>query len=300
MSQPIAGLAHLHQVMAALPGPDEAAEARWADHEPRLTKPGGALGRLEEIGRWLCTWQGRHPPRLDKPVCRIFAGNHGVAARGVSAFPAEVTVQMVANFQTGGAAINQLCRTFGIELQVMALELDRPTRDFTIEPAMSEAEMLAAFNAGMASVPADADLLCVGEMGIGNTTAAAALGFALFGGSVEDWVGRGTGVDDERLAVKTRVVAEGIALHRAQDPAEILRRLGGRELAAMAGAVLGARLKRVPVLLDGYVCTAAAATLHAINRRALDHCLVAHASAEPGHHRMVGRLGRKPLFDLGM
>ncbi|WP_142849429.1 nicotinate-nucleotide--dimethylbenzimidazole phosphoribosyltransferase [Telmatospirillum sp. J64-1] len=296
----IACLDDLRRLLADLPGPDAAARAAWAEREPQLTKPAGSLGRLEELAGWLSAWQGRHPPRLDRPAARIFAGNHGVVAKGVSAYPADVTVQMVANFQRGGAAINQLCRLFGTELQVVALELDRPTADFSEGPAMTEEEAVAALKAGLDSVPAECDLLCIGEMGIGNTTSAAALCLGLYGGSAADWVGPGTGLDDRGLRRKAEVIEQAATLHGGADPLDLLRRLGGRELAAMAGAVLGARLKRVPVMLDGYVTTAAAAPLEAFRSGALDHCLVAHASAEPGHRRLIERLGKRALLDLGM
>ncbi len=296
----VASFAEIRRLAAALPEADASAAAAWAEREPQLTKPAGALGRLEEISRWLCEWQGRHPPRVATPRCVVFAGNHGVAARGVSAFPPEVTVQMVANFQRGGAAINQLCRAFGTDLDVVALELDRPTADFTREPAMSEADCAAAFAVGMNAVKPATDLLCLGEMGIANTTAAAAVACGLFGGEPGDWVGKGTGVEGEGFARKVAAVAEGCGLHRTDDPLEILRRLGGRELAAMAGAALAARLNRVPVLLDGYVCTAAAAVLAKLAPGGLDHCLVAHASAEPGHRKLMAAIGKAPLFDLGM
>ncbi|CAA7623447.1 Nicotinate-nucleotide--dimethylbenzimidazole phosphoribosyltransferase [Magnetospirillum sp. UT-4] len=300
MNTSISSVSDIVALLSALPPEDDAARAAWAAREPRLTKPAGALGRLEELSGWLSAWQGRHPPRLDTVRVRVFAGNHGIAALGVSAFPAAVTAQMVANFEQGGAAINQLCRTFGAELKVTALDLDTPTADFTRQPAMDEAGFAAAFAAGMDAVPDGTDLLCVGEMGIGNTTAAAAVACALFGGEAGQWTGRGTGVDDAGLSRKAEVVAAGLALHGGQRPLEMLRRLGGRELAAMAGAVLAARLKRVPVLLDGYVCTAAAAVLEAERRGALDHCVVAHASAEPGHRRLLASLCKVPLFDFGM
>jgi nicotinate-nucleotide--dimethylbenzimidazole phosphoribosyltransferase len=300
LNSSISSVADIRALLASLPGPDAAAEGAWAAREPQLTKPAGSLGRLEEVSGWLSAWQGRHPPRMDAPAARVFAGNHGVAALGVSAFPAEVTVQMVANFRHGGAAINQLCKTFGIGLDVLALDLDRPTADFTKGPAMDEAEFVAAFRAGMDSVPDGADVLVVGEMGIGNTTPAAAISAALFGGEAADWTGRGTGVEGGALARKIEVVAEGVARHKGQPPLEILRRLGGRELAAMAGAVLAARLKRVPVLLDGYVTTAAVAPLAAEAEGALDHCMVGHVSVEPGHRRLLAALGKVALFDLGM
>lgn len=300
MNTSISSVADIESLIAALPAADQAAAALWAARDPQLTKPPGALGRLEELSLWLASWQGRHPPRLETPRARVFAGNHGVAALGVSAFPAEVTVQMVKNFEHGGAAINQLCRTFGTELAVVSLDLDRPTADFTKGPAMDETEFVAAFRIGMDSVPDDTDLLALGEMGIGNTTPAAAIACALYGGDADGWTGRGTGVDNAGLIRKTEVVAAGAALHKGKAPLEILRSLGGRELAAMAGAVLAARLRRVPVLLDGYVCTAAAAPLEAACPGALDHCVVAHVSAEPGHQRLLSALGKEPLLSLGM
>jgi nicotinate-nucleotide--dimethylbenzimidazole phosphoribosyltransferase len=282
-----------------LPTADEDARSKALAHESQLTKPAGSLGRLEQIAAHMAAWQGRHPPTLERPAILVFAGNHGVAARGVSAYPSEVTAQMVANFTAGGAAINQLARNAGARLIVTPLELDRPTADFTQGPAMTEAETLAALQAGMAAVPADADLVAVGEMGIGNTTSAAALAAALFGGDSE-WVGPGTGVDAGGLLRKRKVVEAAVALHRSDDPWACLIRLGGRELAAIAGAVLQARRQRTPVLLDGYVATAAAAVLERARPGTLDHCLAAHRSAEPAHGRLLDRLGLPPLLDLGL
>jgi len=296
----VAALADIRALLRKLPGPDAQALARCDAREPLLTKPPGALGRLEDISRHLAAWQGRHPPRLEVVRACVFAGNHGVAALGVSAYPAAVTEQMVANFQHGGAAINQLCRAAGITLSVEAFDLDRPTADFTRMPAMTEEECVAAFARGMASVAAGADLLVVGEMGIANTTSAAAICRALYGGHAADWTGRGTGVDDEQLRLKVEVVETGAALHAGGDALEILCRLGGREIAAMAGAILAARLARIPVILDGFVCGAAAATLAQAVPGALEHCLAGHVSAEAGHRRLLERLKLKPLLDLGM
>jgi nicotinate-nucleotide--dimethylbenzimidazole phosphoribosyltransferase len=298
----IASLDEIRAVMAELPGPDLEAAGNAATREAQLTKPPGALGRLEEITAWLATWQGRHPPRLERPRIAVFAGNHGVAAQGVSAYPAAVTAQMVQNFVAGGAAVNQLCRAADAELRVYEMALDKPTADFTEGPAMSEEECSRAIAYGMMAVEPNIDLLCLGEMGIANTTSAAALACALFGGTAADWVGPGTGIAGSALARKTSVVAAGVARHRdgARDPFDILRCLGGQELAAICGAVMAARLARTPVLLDGFACTAAAAALHAVDPHALDHCLVAHVSAEPGHRRLLQAIGKPPLLDLGM
>jgi len=220
----------------------------------------------------------------------------------VSAYPAAVTKQMVANFIAGGAAINQLCKNADADLRVFEMALDQPTDDFTESPAMSEETCAQAVTYGMMAVEPGLDLLCLGEMGIANTTSAAALAGALFGGTAADWVGPGTGVAGAALQHKTDVVAAGLARHRdaARDPFDMLRRLGGQELAAICGAVMAARLARTPVLLDGFACTVAAAVLFAADRHALDHCLVAHVSAEPGHRRLLQAIGKTALFDFGM
>ena len=301
----IATFDDIRSLLAGLPGPDADAIAAAEARDRRLTKPPGSLGRLERVAVWLAGWQGRDPPRIERIRIAIFAANHGVAARGVSAFPAEVTGQMVANFGAGGAAINQLAALAGAELAVVPLELDRPTRDFCEAPAMTEAEVCAAFEAGLGAV-ADADLACVGEMGIGNTTAAAALGAALFGGAGRDWAGPGAGLDADGVARKADAIDRALALHgdRLADPLAALACLGGREIAAMAGAMLGCRVKRVPVILDGFVNCAAAAVLKRLDGGALDHCLAGHLSAEPAAARMLDRLGMgrrgRPLLDLGM
>ena len=284
-----------------LPGPDMDAAAQCRAREARLTKPPGALGRLEAVSEWVATWQGHYPPKVEHPVVAVFAGNHGVVVQGVAAYPSAVTAQMVANFQSGGAAVNQICKTFDLGLKVFELALEHPTRDITEDAALDEAECAATMAYGMEAIEG-CDLLCIGEMGIGNTTIAAAICNGLFGGDAAEWVGPGTGVDQAGLLRKADAVRRAVALHQPHlgDPLEVLRRLGGRELAAMAGAILAARLQRIPVLLDGYVASAAAAVLYAIRPDALDHCLAAHCSAEPAHRKLLARLGKEPLLDLGM
>jgi nicotinate-nucleotide--dimethylbenzimidazole phosphoribosyltransferase len=285
-----------------LPGPDTAAGNAARQRQAQLTKPPGSLGRLEDLACFLAGWQGSARPRIAAGRVAVFAGNHGVAARGVSAYPAEVTAQMVANFQAGGAAINALAAAADLELTVVPLDLEHPTADFTTGPAMDEAECLAAINAGADAVPRGCGLLVLGEMGIGNSTAAAALAARSFGGTGCNWVGPGTGVDGDGMSRKIVVVDAGLAAHAGapHDPFETLRRLGGRETAAIAGAVLVARLRRVPVMLDGFICCAAVAPLAAARPAIVDHCLAAHRSAEPGHARLLDRLGLDPVLDLGM
>ena len=281
-------------------GPDPSATQDAKERNGQLTKPPGALGRLEDLAIWYAGWRGNARPQISAPQVIVFAGNHGVTTQGVSAFPSEVTVQMVMNFEHGGAAINQLAKAAGAKLDVHALDLERPTADFTQGPAMGEEELLSALRTGWQAVDPQSDLLVVGEMGIGNTTSAAAIACALFGGDAADWTGRGTGVDDAGLAKKTRVVAEGVALQGQGDGLDILRCLGGREIAAMAGAIAAARVLGIPVILDGFICTAAAACLAQISDAALDHAVAGHQSAEGAHAVMLNKLGKEPLLSLGL
>jgi nicotinate-nucleotide--dimethylbenzimidazole phosphoribosyltransferase len=284
-----------------LPGPDTAALAAARARDSQLTKPPGALGRLEEIAMWLAAWTGR-TPSVNRPLVAIFAGNHGVTKHGITPFPPDVTKQMVANFSAGGAAINQICVTHDLGLKVFDLALDYPTGDITCEAALSERDCAATMAFGMEAIAGGTDLLCIGEMGIGNTTIAAAINLALYGGTAEEWVGPGTGSHGELLQKKIHAVETAVAFHKdhLDDPLEVLRRLGGREIAAMAGAILAARMEKIPVLIDGYVATSAAAILKAANPSALDHCLIGHVSAEPGHLRAIEKLGKTPLLALGM
>ncbi len=289
-------------ILADLPGPNDRARQDAQDRNGQLTKPPGALGTLEDLAIWYASWSGTGRPKMESPQIIIFAGNHGVTASGVSAFPAEVTAQMVMNFQAGGAAINQLANAFGAKLDVHSLDLDNPTANFTESPAMSEAELLTALQTGWNAVDPDADVLVVGEMGIGNTTSAAALCTAIFGGNPDDWVGRGTGVDDDGLQRKLDAVSAGLALHKdaLSDPLEVLRCLGGREIAAMAGAMVRARVESVPVLLDGFICTSAAAVLFGMTENALDHVTAGHLSAEGAHRAALDKMSKTPLLSLGL
>jgi nicotinate-nucleotide--dimethylbenzimidazole phosphoribosyltransferase len=297
-----ATLAEIRAACRNLPQGNERAARAVRERQRTLTKPPGSLGRLEELAEWLARWQERAMPRLDSVAILVFAGNHGVVARGVSPYPPDVTGQMVANFAAGGAAINQLARVAGATLHVVPLALHAPTQDFVTGAAMAEDEFVAAVDSGFEAVSAGTDLLALGEMGIGNTTSAAALAAALFGGGGEQWAGRGTGVDDAGLARKRAVVDAGLARHAESlaDPLRAAMALGGRELAAILGAVLAARLNRVPVLLDGFISTAAAAPLARLAKDGLAHVLVAHRSAEAAHGALLTALGQRALLDLGL
>lgn len=292
----------IRNLIANMPGPDMAAANTVRARDKELTKPAGSLGRLEEIAEWLAAWQGKAPPRVDRPLVCVFAGNHGVVAQGVSAFPQSVTRQMLENFAAGGAAINQICAAYDLGFKVFDLALDLPTGDFTEGDALDERACVATMAFGMEALAGGADLLALGEMGIGNTTSAAAIFAALYGGGAAQWCGRGTGVDEDGLRRKIAAVEAGLKLHASHlgDPLEVLRRFGGREMAAICGAILAARLQRIPVILDGYVVTAAAAILHALDSSALDHCIAGHLSAEGAHAQALVKLGKQPLLALDM
>ncbi len=286
-----------------LPAPNESAAVAAARRQDTLTKPPGSLGRLEEAAIWLARWQNRPIPVLDRVDILVFAGNHGVVRQGVSPYPSAVTAQMVANFRAGGAAIWQLARLGEARLRIVPLSLDEPTADLSEEPALTEAAFLAAVSTGYDAIEDGTDLVLLGEMGIGNTTAGAALASALFGGSGADWAGRGTGLDPDGVARKAAVIDRAVArLGGAPlaDPIEAAREVGGRELAAILGAALGARHRGVPVVLDGFVSTAAASPLARLAAGGLAHAIVAHRSAEQGHARLLAALGVEPLLDLGM
>ncbi|MAH87768.1 MAG: nicotinate-nucleotide--dimethylbenzimidazole phosphoribosyltransferase [Kiloniella sp.] len=299
---PPASLAEIRALRESLPTHDADARAAAEHRNSILTKPAGALADLEDIAIFMAGWQGRAMPEVNHPRTAVFAGNHGVAAQGVSAFPAEVTAQMVQNFQAGGAAVNQLVEALDGDLIVYEMALNSPTADFTQGPAMSDEDCARALAYGMMAVEPGVDLLMLGEMGIANTTSAAAIYHALFGGKAEDWTGPGTGVEGLALENKVRIVREGVALHagNASDGLDVLARLGGKEIAAIAGAILAARMARVPVILDGYICCAAAACLHAWAPESIDHCLAGHLSAEGAHSDVLRRLGKKPILQLGM
>lgn len=300
MPAPFSTLEDFATILMAQPLPDETAIAAATARNAVLTKPPAALGRLEEIAIWYAGWRGEAAPKICAPQVLVFAGNHGVVAQGVSAFPAEVTAQMVGNFAANGAAINQLCEQAGAKLEVIALSLNTPTQDFTKDPAMSQNEVVEALQSGWNAVDPAADLLVTGEMGIGNTTSAAAIATALFGGGASMWAGRGTGVDDEGLARKIDVITKGVKRQAVASGLEVLRCLGGREIAAMAGAMARARYERIPVILDGFICTAAAACLHKTAPGALDHCIAGHVSGEQAHALLLEKLDKKPLLDIGL
>jgi nicotinate-nucleotide--dimethylbenzimidazole phosphoribosyltransferase len=284
-----------------LPEPDAGAAAAVRARAATVLRPAGALARLDEVASWLAGWQRTARPVVGRPACVVFVADHGVAARGVSAYPAAVTAEMLRALSEGRATAAVLASHVGAHLEVVDVGVGRPTADLSCEPALDRERFDQCWTAGAKAVAGlDTDLVVLGEMGIGNTTPAAAVAAALFGGPTEDWVGRGTGVDDAGLARKRAVVAAAVERAAGMAPLEVLRQCGGAELVAMAGAAVEARRRSLPVVLDGYVATAALAPLEVARPGALDHCLAGHRSPEPGHGRLLDRLAKPPLLDLGL
>lgn len=291
---------HLDAAMAV--GPEVSAADAVTARAAQVLRPAGALRALDEVAAWLAGWQRCPRPRVERPAAVVFVADHGVARRGVSAYPQEVTAAMLAALEGGVATASALCRHLGVHLDVVDVGTGRPTGDITIEDALDRDRFDQAWAAGVEAVTGlDADLLVLGEMGIGNTTAAAAVAAGLFGGGAEAWCGRGTGVDDSGMDRKRRAVSA--ALDRiGPDPAplEVARRVGGAELVAMAGAAVEARRRSIPLLLDGFIATAALAPLEVARPGFLDHAWAGHRSGEPGHGRLLERLGKTPLVTLDL
>ena len=292
-------------LLADLPTPDETARAAVRDRAAHVLRPTGALARLDDVAVWLAGWQRTARPAVARPAVTIFAADHGVASAGVSAYPAEVTKAMLAALEDRVATSAVLARGVGARFETVDVGVGAPTGDIRSEPALDPGRFAACVAAGVAATDRaaehGADLLVVGEMGIGNTTPSAAVCVALFGGTPEDWAGRGTGVDDEGLARKRAAVAAAAErIAGTSDPVEILRQVGGAELVAMAAAVARARRRSIPVLLDGFVVGAAVAPLAVATPGALDHCLASHRSAEAGHRRLLDRLAMAPLLELDL
>ena len=296
----ISNLQMVDDFIHTMPKKNMQAEAAASVYQDRLTKPSGSLGMLEELAVFLAGWQNSERPVIETAQAIIFAGNHGICEQGVNPYPQEVTQLMVSNFENGGAAMNQLCNLSGAELTVKPLSLDSPTQDFTQTKAMSMTELIDAMSAGIKSVNRSANIILLGEMGIGNSTVSSALAASVFGGRVADWVGAGTGSDEKGIARKICIIEEGIAKHGLCPDLTAILAFGGREQAAICGAILAARSASIPVLLDGFICTAAAAPLYAISSSLLDHCLVGHKSAEPGHQKLLQLMNKKPILDLNM
>lgn len=282
--------------------PDRLARQAVRARADSVLRPAGALARLDEVAVWLAGWQRTDTPRVDRPTLILAAGDHGVVDRGVSAYPAQVTGAMVDAIRAGVATSAVMARELGVALRLVDAGVGVPTGDLTVGPAMDGGRFETCFRKGWDLVGGlDTDLVLIGEMGIGNTTAAAALAAGLFGGPALDWVGRGAGVDDDGFQAKLSAVETAAERCRGvEDGFELAAHLGGTELAVLAGVAARTRVEGIPLVLDGFVSTAAVAPLTRVAQGALDHCLAAHLSPEPGHRLLLDRLGLAPLLDLEM
>jgi nicotinate-nucleotide--dimethylbenzimidazole phosphoribosyltransferase len=292
----------LRERLAEMPGNDTAAVDAVHHRAANLLRPSGALAWLDEIAAWVAGWQRTSTPAVDRPAALIFAGDHGVAAAKVSAYPTGITQALFDAYLEGRSTIAAFAKIAGATVRAIDVGIGKPTGDIRHEPALSAARFDEIVDVAFRAVDElDCDLLVLGEIGIGNTTPSAAIAAALAGGETAAWVGRGTGVDDDGLARKRAAVQESVRrIAGVVDPIEILREVGGSELVAIAAATVAARHRSIPVVLDGYVVTAAVLPLVMVNPAALDHCTVGHCSAEPGHRKLLERLGKRPLLDLDM
>ncbi|MGH8925713.1 MAG: nicotinate-nucleotide--dimethylbenzimidazole phosphoribosyltransferase [Acidimicrobiia bacterium] len=289
------------ELLASMPQPDLEARAAVEARSAEVLRPVGALARCDEIAAWLAGWQRTSKPSVSKPFLVLAAADHGVVARGVSAYPPEVTKGMVAAIKAGVATSSVLAREAGAGVYVIDAGVGEPTGDIVTGPALSSEVFSDCFQKGRDVVSGlDCDILAIGEMGIGNTTASSAVASAVIGGDPRLWVGRGTGITDAGLKTKREAVSTAVDRVGTVDPIEALRQLGGGELVALAGAVTEARLRSIPVVLDGFTATAAVIPLEAAVAGALDHCIASHLSAEPGHVRMLEWLGKEPLLKLDL
>ena len=292
----------LRDRLADLPEPDGAARAEARSRADSVLRPVGALAWLDDVAVWKAGWQRNASPTVERPAALVFAADHGVAAAGVSSYPSEVTAAMLDATRQGRATINAFAGAADATVTAVDVGVGQPTADMRHGPALTTQRFDEITATAFAAVDRlDTDLLVLGELGIGNTTAAAAIAAALAGGEATAWVGRGTGVDDAGLERKRTAVQESLRrIAGVIDPLEILREVGGSELVGMAAAAVAARHRSIPVVLDGYICTAAMLPLHVAEPTALEHCVVGHCSAEPGHRLLLDRLDKRPLLDLDM
>ena len=292
----------LTALLEDVPAPDDAAAAAVRERATNVLRPTGALARLDDVAVWLASWQRTTRPSVSRPAVVVFVADHGVADEGVSAYPAAVTAEMLRALRQGAATAAVMARAVGAHLEVVDVGVGRPSANLRREAALDETRFLRCVEAGREVVAGlAADVLVCGEMGIANTTAAAAVSAALFGGPAEEWTGRGTGIDETTWTAKVAVVDDARRrLPQDCPPLEVLRQLGGCELGSIAGAVLEARRRSLPVVLDGFVVTAAVAPLEAAGPGILDHCIAGHCSGEAGHRLLLDKLGKAPLLDLGL
>ena len=293
----------LRESLQRLPKIDATSQKAVRDRANNVLRPSGALQKLDEIAILISGWHATSSPKISRPVALVFAADHGIAAStAVSAYPTEVTAAMLAAYQSGKSTLSAFAKVAGATVKAVDVGVGNPTQDIQYEPAMSEQRFDHVLSMGRKAVDElDTDLLVIGEMGIGNTTVAAAISAALMGGEPDSWVGRGTGVDEDGLNRKCHAVTMAVArIKEIKDPIEVLRQVGGAEIAAMTSAIVAARMRRIPVVIDGFVVTSATLPLHKINQGSLDHCIFSHCSAEQAHRKLLAQLNKSFLLDLDM
>jgi nicotinate-nucleotide--dimethylbenzimidazole phosphoribosyltransferase len=295
----------LENQLGNLRTPDETSRLEARARAKDILRPLDATKSLDEIAIWVAGWQNDARPSIHRPAALIFAANHGVAAAGVSKYPVEVTASMVEAFRAGSSTINAWANIAGASVEVVDVGVENASGDIRFTTAVPDERFDEVTDRARRAVEAtDTDLLVIGEMGIGNTTAAAAVCLALLHGEAENWAGRGTGVDDHGLARKVEAIRRAVDRLRGSrpdaSPIDVLAEVGGLELVAMAAAIVAARQRSLPVIIDGYVVTAAALALATATPNALDHCWVGHRSAEPGHGKVLKHLSARPLLDLDL
>lgn len=287
--------------LARAPAPDELARQAVVQRATRVLRPTGALARLDGVAGWLAAWHRTDVPEVTRPALVLAAGDHGVVGRGVSAYPQEVTQAMIDAIRAGVATSAVMARRLDVAMRLVDGGVGHPTADIVTDDALGAERFEHLLELGRKTVAElDTDLVLVGEMGIGNSTATAAVAAALVGGDTDLFVGRGAGVDDDGLEVKRAAVRDAVDRVVPASPLEVLRRLGGAEHAVLAGAIAEARLRSIPVLLDGYVTSVSALALAVAVPGSMDHCFAAHLSPEPGHRLVLEHLHLEPLLDLEM
>jgi len=293
----------LHSLITNVPGGDEEARLAAQARQAEIAVPSGELGRLSDLAIWLATWQGGSAPTAARPQIVVFASSHGVAKHGVSTYGWQETQTKIQTLTSGKGSVNQIAGTIGCGLRIIELAPEMPTPDIRTNAALSEPDCAATFAFGMEAVTETPDILGLGVVGAGATSAAAAVSLALYGGSAAFWAKSGSAVKEpDMLRAKAQAIDEALLHHRGKldDPLSILRRLGGRDLAAVAGAIIAARYQKIPVVLDGFVAAAGAAILHSIAPNSIDHCIAGSVTYRDSHHALLDRISKKPVLDLGL
>lgn len=291
----------IRRMITSIPGPDGDSQSKARSKESKISRQKGRLGRLDWLAEWMSAWQHHYPPSMTRPLVCVFAGSQGIDQYDLNGSSPSGKVMLDA-YSDSNSAVTQICGDFGFGFRVFDLAMDVPTEDFSINAALNEKACVATMAYGMEAVAGEIDVLALGSTGGGNLLSAAAIFAALYGGGAEKWLIRENGADAQIIEKRLDLINKALTLHKDSfsDPLEILRRLGSREIAAIAGAILAARLQKIPVILDGYVCSAAAAILYAIHPATLDHCIAGHLYGTGAHQEILEKIHKIPLLAMGI